>query len=181
MIQLVLEKYEKVTFKPQATIIMTCNNLPRFRSNDRGMEKSKKIRFDSTFIPPEDGVPSTCPADMEFVADKELVKIKNTCAIFLSMLVEIAMKTKGNVSHKCEKVLSASKKYRQSQDYLSLFFEEKITKGEADDKISKNAIKREFIAWFKEEYPEQKKPPSSEIVEFLDIKCGKYKKAGWWG
>ena len=119
---------------------------------------------------------------MEFVADKEFGKrLKTLAPYFLSMLVEIAMETKGNVSHKCEKVLSASKKYRQSQDYLSLFFEEKITKGEADDKISKNAIKREFIAWFKEEYPEQKKPPSSEIVEFLDIKCGKYKKAGWWG
>ena len=174
---------EKVTFKPQATIIMTCNNLPRFRSNDRGTwRRVRKLDFDSTFIPPEDGVPSTCPADMEFVADKEFGKrLKTLAPYFLSMLVEIAMKTKGNVSHKCEKVLSASKKYRQSQDYLSLFFEEKITKGEADDKISKNAIKREFIAWFKEEYPEQKKPPSSEIVEFLDIKCGKYKKAGWWG
>ena len=61
------------------------------------------------------------------------------------------------------------------------YFRRKNYKSEADDKISKNAIKREFIAWFKEEYPEQKKPPSSEIVEFLDIKCGKYKKAGWWG
>jgi P4 family phage/plasmid primase-like protien len=174
---------EKVTFKPQCTVIMTCNNLPRFRSNDRGTwRRVRKLDFDSTFIPPDEGTPSTCPADMEFIADKEFGrKLKTIAPYFLSMLVEIAMKTKGNVSYKCEKILSASKKYRQSQDYLSLFFDEKITKGHIDDKIAKSTVKREFISWFKEEYPEQKKPPSSEIVEFLDIKCGKYKKAGWWG
>ena len=83
---------------------------------------------------------------MEFVADKEFGKrLKTLAPYFLSMLVEIAMETKGNVSHKCEKVLSASKKYRQSQDYLSLFFEEKLQKAKRMIKLVKMLLNENLL------------------------------------
>ena len=96
------------------------------------------------------------------------------------MLIERAVKTLGKVKD-CATVMAASNEYRNSQDYLMKFFNEKITDGLPSDKISKHNIFIEFKEWWKIENPSEKIPPANELTEFLNIKCGKYKKRGWWG
>ena len=64
------------------------------------------------------------------------------------MLVNRAQQTMGKVKD-CDIVKSASKIYRESQDYLSKFFNEKIKEGEKTDKISKSNIIVEYKEWWK--------------------------------
>jgi len=107
--------------------------------------------------------------------------------IFASMLVEIALETTGKVED-CEEVLQASKMYRENQDYLAKFVSDKIKPWEynsenpekKDNKISKTNIQNEFREWWKREY-NTKCPKTQELVNYLNVKLGAYKKRGWWG
>ena len=59
----------------------------------------------------------------------------------VSLLVEIACETDGIVD-KCDLVEMASNEYQKREDYLSRFVDEKIEKGSATDKISKQMYKK---------------------------------------
>ena len=150
---------------------------------ERG-EELEWLIFESRFI----DNPSSDPKDNEFKKDKDLKKkFVDWAPIFASMLVELAKKLKGKVED-CEEVLQASKEYRKNQDYLSKFCEEKIKVWEYDpnnpekteNKISKTNIQNEFKEWWKREY-NTKCPKGQELVNYLNIKLGPYKKRGWWG
>ena len=95
--------------------------------------------------------------------------------IFASRLIKIAVKSLGKVKD-CEAVMAASNDYRNSQDYLMRFFNEKITEGKPSDKISKSNILIEFKEWWRQENPSEKVPKADELTEFLSMKCGNYKK-----
>ena len=173
-----------IQFRPMFTFVCCTNNLFSIKSNDDGTwRRIRKVPFESKFIKPgdKDYPPSKVPDDKEFECDLDLPeKLKEWKEIFASMLIERAVKTLGKVKD-CATVMAASNEYRNSQDYLMKFFNEKITDGLPSDKISKHNIFIEFKEWWKIENPSEKIPPANELTEFLNIKCGKYKKRGWWG
>ena len=49
-----------------------------------------------------------------------------------------------------------------------------------DDKLTDTNIQNEFREWWKREY-NTKCPKTQELVNYLNIKLGAYKKRGWWG
>jgi P4 family phage/plasmid primase-like protien len=173
-----------IEFRPMFTFCCCTNNLFAIKSNDDGTwRRIRKCDFASKFIKPSDKEwpPSHVPDDNEFECDMELSdKLKQWAPIFASMLVNRAQNTMGKVKD-CDIVKSASNTYRESQDYLSKFFNEKIKEGEKTDKISKSNIIVEYKEWWKIEKPSEKMPPMSELEEFLTEKCGTYKRRGWWG
>ena len=129
----------------------------------------------------EDWPPSDVPGDKEHECDLDLGnKLNDWKEIFASRLIQIAVKLLGKVKD-CEVVKAASNDYRNSQDYLMRFFNEKITGGLETDKISKSNVLIEFKEWWKQENPGERIPQAQELIEFLTIKCGVYHRRGWRG
>ena len=166
---------------------MACctNTLFDIKSNDEGTwRRIRVVDFESRFL----DNPSTDPKDNEFKKDKTLEKkFVSWAPLFASKLVDIVLKTNGKVED-CEEVLKASKQYRENQDYLAKFVSEKIRPWVYNDnnpekiknKISKTNIQNEFKQWWKREY-NTRCPKGQELVNYLNIKLGPYKRRGWWG
>jgi len=174
-----------ITFIPMFNMACCTNTLFDIKSNDEGTwRRIRVVDFESKFLEN----PSSDPVDNEFKKDKTLdKKFPIWAPIFASMLVEIALETTGKVED-CEEVLQASKMYRENQDYLAKFVSDKIKPWEynsenpekKDNKISKTNIQNEFREWWKREY-NTKCPKTQELVNYLNVKLGAYKKRGWWG
>ena len=175
-----------ITFTPKFKMACCTNELFDIRSNDEGTwRRIRVVDFQSRFI----DNPSTDPNDYEFQKNKTLEKkFPEWTPILASMLVNIVLKTGGKVED-CEEVLQASKEYRKNQDYLAKFCEDKIKIWEynsenpekKENKISKKNIQNEFKEWWKREFPSTRCPKCQELVNYLNIKLGPYKRRGWWG
>ena len=168
---------QTVTFTPQFKLVACTNSLFKIESMDGGTwRRIRVVEFESRFIQN----PSDDPQDNEFKIDKKIPKkLKKWAPIFASMLVDIACRTNGNVKD-CEMVLKARDAYQMKQDYLSKFYNEKIIEATKSDKISKTAIQEEFKNWYEMEYG-IRAPGMQDLEDFLNKKCGKYKRQGWWG
>ena len=174
-----------ITFIPMFKMACCTNTLFDIQSNDEGTwRRIRVVDFQSRFV----DKPSDNPEDYEFKKNKSLEnKFETWAPIFASMLVEIVLKTDGKVED-CEEVLQASKTYRENQDYLAKFVNEKIqpfvpnpeNPEKKENKISKTNIQNEFKEWWKREYG-TKCPKSQELVNYLNIRLGPYKRRGWWG
>ena len=97
----------------------------------------------------------------------------------MAMLVNIAYKTKGVVKD-CDRVLSASKSYQESLDFIGDFIRDRIVLDPAG-KITKQTVKYEFESWHSSNYG-GKLPNIKEVHAYMDKKFGKYeKKRAWLG
>lgn len=173
-----------VTFIPQFSLVVTTNSLFEITSNDDGTWRRIRLcDFESKFTKnpfnnkdfPEELYPYQFELNPKL--SKKFEEWKET---FLAMLVDIAFKTNG-IANDCEKVLSASNKYRNDQDYFMEFKQDRIEKSdEPGAKIRKTEAYKEFSAWYKETYGKNV-PKGKELYEFLDKAIGKYYKGGWHG
>ena len=110
--------YQKpISYIPQFKLAMPTNNLPGIKGKDDGTwRRIRSCEFKSKFT--ENPDPSN---KYEFKVDKNLdTKFDSWKPVFISMLVQRAFITKGNVVD-CKMVLVNSEKYRKDQDYLSSF------------------------------------------------------------
>tara|TARA_X000000368_G_C23058036_1_gene725062 strand:- start:4475 stop:7273 length:2799 start_codon:yes stop_codon:yes gene_type:complete len=170
-----------ITFVPMFKLTCCTNTLFDIKSNDEGTwRRIRVVDFESKFI----DNPSEDPKDKEFKKDKTLEKkFVEWAPILASMLIEKVNETKGEVKD-CKEVMASSKNYREKQDYLAKFVNEKIRKCEEDDEdnskddkkkkkknISKNQILCEFKEWWKKEY-DTKAPKAEELIEYLNIRLG---------
>jgi hypothetical protein len=97
------------------------------------------------------------------------------------LLIDIATKTDGVVND-CEIVLSESNKYRQGQDNISAFINDKILITQNLKKgVMKCEIRQEFDLWFQQNGTHSKKPKITEVNDYMDKRFGKYKARGWVG
>ena len=174
-----------ITFIPMFKMACCTNTLFDIKSNDEGTwRRIRVVDFESCFKEN----PSMDPKDNEFKKDKTLGKrFASWAPIFASRLIDIVLRTNGKVED-CEEVLQASKQYRENQDYLAKFVSEKIkpwvyndnNPEKTENKISKTNIQNEFKQWWKREY-NTRCPKGQELVNYLNIKLGPYKRRGWWG
>jgi len=86
------------------------------------------------------------------------------------MLVKRAYETDGEVID-CDEVIAASGKYRQSQDCISGFINEKIIKLEGAT-VGKQSLNTVFKDWFQLNYGNRKLPKLSELEEIMNKKFG---------
>lgn len=108
---------EPITFVPQFKLVMPTNNLPNIESKDEGTwRRIRACEFKSHFK--EDPDPTS---KYQFPVDKNLDrKFESWKIVFMSLLVERAYKTLGNVVD-CQMVLMNSDRYRKDQDGLASF------------------------------------------------------------
>ena len=167
---------ESVTFIPQFTLVLATNNLMNVRSNDNGTWRRLRVcEFESVFT----DTPKHDDPDQpyQFKVDYELVsKFPVWVETFQSMMIERAFENQGRVKD-CDKVLRASREYRNREDYLSQFIEEKIVRAEGNF-IKKGQLSEEFKLWYVQNFGN--KVPSSKILhEHMDKQFGKNRQGTW--
>ena len=168
---------DSITFNPQFKLVVTLNNLFEIKSNDDGTwRRIRVVEFLSKFT--ENPVQNDPDEPYQFKVDKKLeCKFDHWKTAMMSMLIEKVKITKGNVED-CTMVMAKSNEYRNGQDYLSEFVNEKITRT-TEGKIKKTEVYNEFKEWYALQHG-RNIPKGKELYDFLDKKYGKYKN-GWNG
>jgi len=171
---------ESEVFELQIKLCVCTNTLFEINSNDDGTwRRIRVVDFKSKFV---DVIDPENTEEYQFMKDRTLDdKIPDWAPVFSAMLVKRAYEKEGRVED-CDMVLSASKKYRQGEDHISGFVEEKILRTGCDtDKISKRNVQEEFKLWFQTNEGNRKPPKGKELVEYMDKKFGPSKSGGWIG
>lgn len=173
---------EPVTFVPAFKLVVCTNNLFDIKTNDDGTWRRIRLcEFLSKFLEkpygderfPKKDYPYQYPVDYDIGNKFERWKF-----VFMSMLVDIANKTKGVVND-CTMVLKASNDYRKEQDFFTEFLEDKIEKGDEFSVIKRTEVYQEFKSWYEIMYGKGV-PKGKDLYDFLDKKIGKYN-SGWHG
>ena len=168
-------------FIPQFSLVVCTNALPEIRSNDDGTwRRMKLVNFIAKFV--SEGELHTDETKYVFAKDKTLKeKLPNWAPLFVSMLVEKACKTEGEVID-CPQVVQASNEYRQGQDCITRFIKEKIAL-DPKGNIGKRSLNEEFKQWFQNmSFGTRKIPKSTELEEAVNKKFkGIWKTNKWVG
>jgi P4 family phage/plasmid primase-like protien len=162
---------DSVTFTPSFKLAVCTNVLFDIDATDDGTWRRIKIcPFLSHFTEEPDST-----KEFEFVKDLDLEDkmLDNWVEAFLSMLVDVAFRTGGVVKSKCEIVDAKSKEYRNNQDHIINFIEERI-KSTPGERVKKMELSREFEDWFKMNYGKRNAPKMKEIYPVMDKRFGKY-------
>lgn len=151
-----------IEFEPLFKLAMCTNNLPNIKGKDDGTwRRVRACEFKSRFTETPD--PSS---KYQFVVDKNLdKKFASWKTVFMSMLVELAYKTNGNVVD-CSMVIRNSEKYRNDQDYLASFVSSRIVEN-VSSTITDSQISAVFKEWWKEQYGNNP-PKGKELFTYLN-------------
>ena len=157
-------------FEPQFSLVVCTNALFEIKSNDDGTwRRVKLVDFISKFA--SNGEEHTDDTMHVFPKDKDLKeKLPKWAPVFASMLVKRAFETNGEVID-CPEVVEASKKYRQTQDNITGFINEKIIKMEGKS-VGKQNVHAEFKEWFQGTYGNRKMPKLTELDDAMNKKFG---------
>jgi P4 family phage/plasmid primase-like protien len=169
---------ESETFIPQFSLAVCTNSLFDITSNDDGTWRRIRIcNFMSKFVDEitedyfEEGT-------KQFLKDKTLKeKLPMWAPVFASMLVKRAFENQGKVED-CDVVMSASNKYRNNQDYIAAFVNDKIEK-EVGKRVKQAEISEEFKAWYIVKMGGRTVPKAQELYDYMDKKFGATKGKCW--
>jgi P4 family phage/plasmid primase-like protien len=168
---------QAVSFVPQFKLVVCSNEFMVVKSQDHGTwRRIRVVDFVSLFT--DKPVKGDSEKPYQFLIDRYITeKFSSWKTVFMGMLVDIAFKTKGVVKD-CDRVLSASKSYQESLDYVGDFIRDRIVI-DPEGKITKQTIKYEFESWHSSNYG-GKLPNIKEIHAYMDKKFGKYEKKRAW-
>ena len=175
---------DSITFVPQFKLSVCTNTLFDIPSNDDGTwRRLRKVDFHSKFTETPFKDPRF-PVDeypYQFKIDAKInEKFKTWAPVLLSMLVDIAFQTQGNV-HDVESVLSATQEYRQEQDIYLEFHNAYIQPNPSRNGfgIKQQDLMQKFKEWFGKFYAGQTVPNGKEVRKYFEKKYGKYPPNGW--
>lgn len=159
-----------VTFIPQFSLVVCCNQLMAVRTQDHGTWRRFRVTpFESLFT--EKPVDNDPEKPYQFKLDCDL---KNKFPVwretFLAMLVERAYSNQGRITD-CEIVLSASNAYKEGQDYIAEFVRDKVTRSQGST-VRKSQLSEEFKMWYSVNYG-TKNPSPKKMHEYMDKQYGK--------
>ena len=157
-----------------------CNLLFDIKSNDEATwRRIRVVDFVSKFV---DNQSDVNEENNKYLKDPSLGdKLDDWAPVLAGMLVKRCFETNGRVVD-CEPVLAASRKYRQGQDHIEAFVQEKVVKTDNPrDRIGKRELTNEFKTWFQENEGGGKPPKEKELYEYMDKIYGKAKTTGWHG
>jgi hypothetical protein len=114
-----------------------------------------------------------------FKKDKNMKeKMAVWAQVFISMLVQKVFETQGIVED-CLEVTNHSNKYRQSQDHISSFINERIIE-DCHAKLGKQELIEEFKRWYQENNGNtHKMPKGAELKQIITDKWGEPNSKGW--
>jgi len=159
---------ESEIFIPQFSLVVCTNNLFEIKSNDDGTwRRMKVVDFVSKFYDENDAIEDTSP--YRYPKDKSLKeKLGKWAPVFLSMLVERAFATHGEVKD-CFQVTEASRKYREGQDVLASFMHDRM-ETKAGGCIGKRELMNEFKQWTVETGNHGRKIKMGELTEYMNLR-----------
>jgi hypothetical protein len=165
-----------ISFVPQFKLVVCTNVLFDINSNDDGTWRRIRLcNYKSKFC--EDPKTDDPEEPFQFLIDKKLdLKLKLWTNIFMAMLVKKAFETGGLVKS-CAAVMASSNKYRNTQDYLSEFFRDKIRTDESGI-IKKTELYEEFKKWYIVQRGKNI-PKGNELYDYMTKKFGKPTSKGW--
>ena len=166
---------DTVTFVPQFKLVVCTNTMFDIKSNDDGTWRRIRVcDFKSKFT--ENPVTGDPDEPYQYKVDKSIEKkFESWKLVFMSMLVDRAFETQGNVED-CDIVMAKSMNYREGQDYLTEFVKEKIVPKDGC-KVKKTELYETFKQWYTMQYG-RGVPKGKELYDFMIKRYGKYK-AGW--
>lgn len=166
-----------VTFIPQFKLAVCTNVLFDINATDNGTwRRIKVVPFLSTFTDnPDKNQDFNFPINVDLESKVTSPKWIQT---FTAILVDIAFKNKGLINSKCDIVNAKSQEYRNNQDHILNFINEKVT-NEPGERIKKGELCREFDEWYKLNYGKRQPPKQKDLYEVMDKKFGKYQNLGW--
>jgi len=166
-----------VTFIPQFKLIVCANVLPEIKAQDHGTwRRIRVVPFLALFTEnPVEGDPFK---PYQYQLDSTInEKFESWKSVFLAMLVNKLLETKGVVVD-CNTVLEASKEYKQKQDVLSQFVDERIEKAPGQW-IKQTEVNQAFKIWHEDNFG-YKGPQAKELHTKLDQVFGMHiKQKGW--
>ena len=168
-------------FIPQFSLVVCTNALFEMKTNDDGTwRRMKLVDFLSKFI--SEGESHTDDTKYVFLKNKSLKEnLPKWAPIFISMLIKRVCETNGEVND-CLEVISASEKYRQSQDAITGFIRERIIKVDKNlYGVSKTSLNNVFKEWFQMNFGNRKAPKFSELLDGVTKQFGhKHLKTNKW-
>lgn len=149
---------DAVTFVPQFNLVVCTNHPLDVQTQDDGTwRRMRYVPFDAKFLeaPGEDPQFPIEEYPYQFQLDKRIEdKFVTWAPVFMAMLVEIAMETKGYVAD-CEVVTRATEEYRNNQDYIAGFIASMIivkppttSDGEPAPPLRGSILSEKFRAWY---------------------------------
>ena len=167
-----------ITFVPQFKLIVCTNELIEVKTRDHATwRRFRLVDFMSLFTDkPAEG---DTEKPFQFKIDRKLKeRFVEWREVFMSMLVDIVLKTDGNISD-CPMVMESTNKYREREDHIAEFIRDRIVM-DIKGKITKTEATNEFNLWYQSTYG-RGGPSTKEVHEYLDKKLGKFKSAaGAW-
>ena len=167
-----------ISFIPQFKLAVACNALMGVKANDHGTwRRIRVVPFKSLFT--ETPVADDPEKPHQFMLDKHIEeKFDEWKEVFAAMLVEIVFKTDG-VVHDCDIVMSKSNEYRQSQDYISEFIRDRVSR-DTNGRIKQMELNNEFSIWYMSNYG-GRGPSPKELHEYMDKEFGRKRQQTWSG
>ena len=166
-----------VTFLPQFKLIVCANILPEIRAQDHGTwRRIRVVPFMSLFT--EEPVEGDPYKPYQYKLDPTIdERFDSWKSVLLSMLVERVLKTQGRVLD-CATVLKASNEYKQKQDVISQFIDDRVEKAPGQW-LSQTDANQGFKLWHEENFG-SRGPQPKELHTALDRRFGEHiKKKGW--
>jgi P4 family phage/plasmid primase-like protien len=160
-----------IEFLPQFKLVVCSNELMEIKSQDDGTwRRIRVVDFVSLFT--ETPVSGDVEKPYQFRVDVSLDdKFKAWKEIFLSMLVDVAARTKGHVTD-CARVLASSREYKNDLDYISTFMDEFVVH-DPKGRLEKRDLSYSFHKWFVELYGDKGCPTNKELYAHFNNKYGK--------
>jgi P4 family phage/plasmid primase-like protien len=167
-----------ISFIPQFKLAVACNALMGVKANDHGTwRRIRVVPFKSLFT--ETPVDDDPEKPHQFMLDKNIEeKFDDWKEVFAAMLVDIVFK-KGGVVKDCDIVMSKSNEYRESQDYISEFIRDRITR-DTNGRIKQMELNNEFSIWYMSNYG-GRGPSPKELHEYMDKEYGRKRQQTWSG
>jgi len=169
---------QTISFLPQFKLVVTCNVFMEVKSNDHGTwRRIRAVPFKSLFT--KNPVKDDKEKPFQFLLDEYIdEKFDSWKEVFAAMLVKRAFETGGMVKD-CNIVMAKSNEYRQSQDYISEFINDRVIR-EPNGRIKKMELNSEFAIWHGSNYG-GKCPGPKDLHEFMDKEFGKQRAQCWHG
>lgn len=173
---------DPVEFKPQFTMIMTCNELPEVPSDDGGTwRRIRVIAFTSKFVEHPD------PKNpLEFPLDGELMdKFERWSETFISMLIHHHSQMDPKNIAEPHIVKTATEGYKKNNDLIGQYCEEMIEYNpESEERTQLVRGYMDFKSWVGDITARgcgKKMPDRNQFKAYMEKKYGLYTSKGWKG
>ena len=169
---------QTISFLPQFKLVVTCNVFMEIKSNDWGTwRRIRAVPFKSLFT--KNPVEGDKEKPYQFQIDECIdEKFDSWKEVFAAMLVKRGFETNGFVKD-CSVVMAKSNEYRQSQDYISEFTNDRVAR-DPNGRIKKMELNSEFTIWHGSNYG-GRCPGPKDLHEYMDKEFGKQRNQCWHG